>query len=426
LTLFGWFSAAILSWAIASTELFVRDPPLPMRAWQCVILLAMLGTPICLVFQTHRFFGLRRPRFERALVVAWAAAALLIAAVPIASFELARAAVIAAAVVPTAYLIALLIRGSRRGGPLRLRLLYLPAFIGFAFAAHDLLLVFGRGVSPPFFLGPYLAPLVALWGGWALVDRFANVLGEVESLNRDLERRVAEKHAELEDNYRRMRRLETERAVEQERERIMRDVHEGLGGQLMSLLATIESRVFEPELLSDAVRDALDDLRILVLSRDDDEDDLLARLGVVRARLEPRLRRAGLRFDWQIEDVPPLPGRHPALHVQRLVHEAIVNTIRHAGARTVLVRTAAETRDGRPGILVEVRDDGRGIAAEQPPGRGIGNMRRRAAAVGGELTIDGYAAGTRVALWIPLQDVAPEVAAAPPGGLASRPPAGSA
>jgi signal transduction histidine kinase len=300
-----------------------------------------------------------------------------------------------------------------------LRLLYVPGLIALGFAAHDLLLVFGIRVAPAFFLGPYLAPLVALWGGWALVDRFANVLDEVEALNRDLERRVAEKHAELEDNYRRMRRLETEQAVQEERERIMRDVHEGLGGQLMSLLATIESRIFEPELLADAVRDALDDLRILVLSRDDEDDDLLARLGVVRTRLEPRLKRAGLRFDWQIEDVPGLPGRHPALHVQRLVHEAIVNAIRHAGAATVTVRTGTEARAGRSGILVEVIDDGRGISRGQPPGRGIGNMRRRADAVGGDLAIEGSARGTRVELWIPLG----RPAAGSPRESAEHPPA---
>jgi signal transduction histidine kinase len=422
LTLFGWFAAATFLWAFGSTELFLRDPPLPLRVWQWLVMMALIGTPVCFAFQVHRFFEIDRPRVERAFAFLVAAVALAIPFVPMTSFEFARGAVIALALVPGVYVMALLVRGSRREGPLRLRLLYLPALIALGFAVHDLLLLAGLRPAPAFLLGPYLAPAVALWGGWALVDRFANVLGEVESLNRDLERRVAEKHAELEDNYRRMRRLETEQAVQEERERIMRDVHEGLGGQLMSLLATIESRVFEPELLADAVRDALDDLRILVLSRDDEDDDLLARLSVVRSRLEPRLRRAGLRFDWQIEDVPALAGRHPALHVQRVVHEAIVNAIRHADASTVTVRTGTEIRGGRNGIVVEVRDDGRGIAAGQAPGRGIGNMRRRAAALGGDLLIAGSGGGTRVDLWIPLGGTTPEA----PSGAALRPDGGEA
>jgi signal transduction histidine kinase len=404
LTLFGWFAAATVLWAIGSSELFVRDPPLPERAWQWTIAMAVLGTPICFVVQTHRFFGIARPWIERALAGVLGVAAVLLAFSSESSFPALRTAVVAAAVLASLYLVGLLVRGSRRRGPLRSRLLYVPATIGVVFAVHDLLLLFAQRAFPPFLLGPFLAPMIALWGGWALVDRFANVLGEVESLNRDLERRVAEKHAELEDNYRRMRGLETEQAVRDERERIMRDVHEGLGGQLMSLLATVESRVFEPELLGDAIRDALDDLRILVLSRDDDDGDLVSRLSVVRGRLEPRLRRAGLRFDWQIDDVPPLPGggRHPALHVQRLVHEAIVNAVRHAHAETVTVRTGIDERAGRPGIVVEVRDDGCGIAPDQAPGRGIGQMRRRAEAVGGVLRIAGSPAGTTVVLWIPL------------------------
>lgn len=415
LTLFGWFAAATALWAIGSSELFVRDTPLPPRAWQWTIAMALLGTPICFVFQAHRFFEMTRPRVERALATAAGAAALLLALVPPQGFPAARTAVVVAAAVVCAYLVLVLLRGSRRDGPLRSRLLFLPAMVGIVFAVHDLVLLFTQRAFPPFFLGPYLAPMVALWGGWALVDRFANVLGEVESLNRDLERRVAEKAAELEDNYRRMQRLETERAVRDERERIMRDVHEGLGGQLMSLLATVESRVFEPELLGDAIRDALDDLRILVLSRDEEDEDLVARLSVVRGRLEPRLRRAGLRFDWQIEDVPSLPGggSHPALHVQRLVHEAIVNAVRHAHAETVTVRTGLDVRGDRSGIVVEVRDDGRGIAPDQAPGRGIGQMRRRAEAVGGILAISGSPAGTRVVLWIPL----PSRRASEPAGM---------
>jgi signal transduction histidine kinase len=86
----------------------------------------------------------------------------------------------------------------------------------------------------------------------------------------------------------------------------------------------------------------------------------------------------------------------------RIVQEAITNVVKHAGAATVTVRTGESPgAGGAAGVFIEVADDGRGIAADAPRGRGLANMARRASRIGGGLDVRSNGRGTTVRLWIP-------------------------
>jgi signal transduction histidine kinase len=251
-------------------------------------------------------------------------------------------------------------------------------------------------------LSPYIPAVAVLTSAWVLVGRLVDAHREAAALNRDLERRVADKHRELEDNYARLAQLERDRAIAEERARLMRDVHDGVGGQLVSTLALVEGGPASTEAVADSIRAALEDLRLVIDSLDPSEDDLLSVLASVRSRLEPRLARHGLRFAWQVTDLPAVEGFGPdmALQAMRIVQEALTNVVKHARARTVTVRTG-ESDGERPGVFIEVHDDGRGIAADAPLGRGLTNMARRAARLGGTIDVRSDASGTTVRLWLP-------------------------
>jgi signal transduction histidine kinase len=90
-------------------------------------------------------------------------------------------------------------------------------------------------------VSPYIPAVVLLTMGWALLARLVDSHVETLVLNRELEDRVEEKHRELERNYARLAALERDRAVAEERARLMRDVHDGVGGQLVSTLALVEA-----------------------------------------------------------------------------------------------------------------------------------------------------------------------------------------
>lgn len=217
----------------------------------------------------------------------------------------------------------------------------------------------------------------------------------------ELEQVVDAKQHELAGNFQRLNQLALVRLVAVERERIMREMHDGLGGTLVSTLAMIESGETDREVLADAIRSALEDMRLVIDSLDPDVDDVATVLGMLRCRLEPRLRRRGVRFDWQVDDLPALEGMGPEqyLHILRIVQESVTNAIKHTSAATIRIATSMD--ESGEHALIEVEDDGGGFD-DVPRGRGLGNMERRAHELGGSLAIDGGDGGTRVRLTIPL------------------------
>jgi signal transduction histidine kinase len=245
-------------------------------------------------------------------------------------------------------------------------------------------------------------------------------LRSAEALNRELEARVQEKHRELDRSYEARRALERDKLLAEERERLVREMHDGLGGQLVSLLSLVEAdRASDPR-VAVGVRAALDDMRLVIDSLDPALQTLTGALGAARARFEPALAKSGVALEWQAGDLPRTPwlGPQDYLQVLRVVQEALVNVVRHSGATRVAVRSGTRPgADGRPGILIEVCDDGRGFdsaAVRRPGSRGLRHLQERAARLSGSLRVEpldaGSGAGTRVSLWLP--------AAAPPAASA--------
>jgi signal transduction histidine kinase len=153
------------------------------------------------------------------------------------------------------------------------------------------------------------------------------------------------------------------------------------------------------------------DLRLAIDSLDAGEADLLVLLAQARARLEPRLEPHGVHFAWEVEDVPTPShfGPEQTLHVLRVLQEAVTNVLKHARARVIAVRTGeASDASGRPNVWIEIADDGCGMRGDAATprdggGRGLRNMRRRAAEIGGMIELSSDETGTRVRLVLPLR-----------------------
>mgnify|MGYP000459211419 CR=1 FL=1 len=251
---------------------------------------------------------------------------------------------------------------------------------------------------------------------WAIIlmRRFALALDSAEILNSELELRVAEKTNELQAFYTRAAKTDREQALVQERERIMRDMHDGLGGQLVQLLSLADQ---DPKLLPvrDTLRRALRDLRLIIDSLSVNDGDLVTVLGTFRYRTEKMIKDAGLKYDWQVEDVPALSSMGPAsaLQVLRILQEAVSNIIQHAQASTIVIRTLiGSTGPGAdPAVIVEVQDDGKGFSVNEETyssgganarGHGLANMQFRAKKTGGQVIITSGDEGTTVRIELPL------------------------
>jgi signal transduction histidine kinase len=403
-----WFAAGTLFWSAGDLSPALRLPAGGWGDWA----FATIGHAFvpCLAIGFHRALGLRRPRIERVFVASVAIGA-------------AARALVAPVLIPFvdnlwwllytgigAYLVPLAV-GNWRRSELTPGWLVLGATL-FVLAAgvHDLAsLIHG---APLFGLALFgvARPLIGLTTAAVLVSMLGRALATTEQINVELERRVEEKRSELAASYERVAELERARTLAAERERLMRDMHDGTGGQLVSALAMVEAGGFTRDAVAEALRDALADLRLTIDSLDPEQPDLVPLLGMARARLEPRLEPSGMRFEWDVRDVarPEGFGPHAALQVLRVFQEAVTNALRHTKATTLVVRTGEE-RDaaGRACAFVEVADDGQGFevgagGSAGGGGRGLRNMRRRAAELGGELLVASGMQGTSVKLRIPL------------------------
>jgi len=253
----------------------------------------------------------------------------------------------------------------------------------------------------------YSVMLIAIGAG--LTWRFARALNRVDGFAAHLVIRLREAEEKLRAAF--AREQEQARTVElaRERTRLMRDLHDGLGGQLVSIVALSE-RGEGAGGIGEAARAALKDLRLVIDSMDDIGGDLMLALGSWRDRVTAQLRPHGIALDWRI--TPPGLPVHPELRpshviqVIRLLDEAVTNAVKHARATTIRVSIATLTDASGPHGSITVEDDGEGFApapegGSRTAGRGLRNMQSRAARCGATCEVVSRATGTRVRLTLP-------------------------
>jgi signal transduction histidine kinase len=298
-----------------------------------------------------------------------------------------------------------------RGAGTEFSLLVGTLFVGIVLATHDLLLLSGRLPPGHLYLLPYSCLLLLFTFQHALARQHAAAFADLARANAEQELRLAAQQAQLEAHHVTLVGFEREQALLRERQRLMRDMHDGLGSALLSSLALVQGRELSQPALAGMLRECIDDLRLVIDSLEPIENDLATLLGTLRLRLGDRLAAAGLQLHWAVDDVPPLAWLDPpsALQVLRLAQEMFTNVLKHAQAHHVHVSLRRVGDD----VQVEIADDGVGCPAASfdardasggiPGGRGLRNMRTRAQSLGARVEFDSRVGeGTRVRLLLPI------------------------
>jgi len=223
---------------------------------------------------------------------------------------------------------------------------------------------------------------------------------EADEARSDLERQEQDANPLHSSGLQRQERLI---AVHAERQRLLRDMHDGAGGLLTHLLLDVRQNRLTPSEIERGLQSAVDDLRNIASAIDADDEPIDEALAVFKERVAARLSRSGIVFNYRCV----LPNPAPSIDVQRLLslyrllQEGVTNTLRHAEASRIDLTVEAQGEDA---ILITLSDDGTGfdpMGAKSSPGegRGLANMRSRASQMGGHLRIESAPrAGTRLIL----------------------------
>jgi signal transduction histidine kinase/ligand-binding sensor domain-containing protein len=215
--------------------------------------------------------------------------------------------------------------------------------------------------------------------------------------------------------HRQLEELERQRAVERDRARIAKDIHDDLGAGLTQITLLSELARRDPsaqaeghlERISDSARKMTRRIDEIVWAVDPQHDTLNGLMDYISAFTEDFLRTAGIRCRMD------MPATLPALHLPAelrynlflALKEALNNVVKHARATEVRLGLRFENN----GFTLVVEDDGQGMASTPAtengdrlvPGHGLPNLEKRLAAIGGSCIVHSVPnQGTRIEMTV--------------------------
>lgn len=236
---------------------------------------------------------------------------------------------------------------------------------GLALGAHDHWLVFySQDGYGGFALARFALVFFILAMGWIIVDRVVVKLQQEHALREAIAAELEEKKGDLAREYEVNTRLAAERAQTLEREKLIQDLHDGMGLQLNSLLGLVEKGDAQPDEVQTEVRNSIEQLRALVDGSESFDGSLVELLGHIRYRIEGRLKRQGIQLTWRssVENDAARVQPAAAVSLQRLIFELCTNVIKHAKATSVtVVVDLDESRADGARLQLCFEDDGQHV-----------------------------------------------------------------
>lgn len=220
-----------------------------------------------------------------------------------------------------------------------------------------------------------------------------------ETLSATLQDQVDEKSRALEASFVELEETRRKQAISDERQRIMLDLHDGIGGQLHNTLAYMKNSDLNDQTLENALETTLQDLGLMVDSLGSAESATTL-LGMFRSRIDPLMAKRNIKFVWKIGAEPKMRKSGPSqnLNLLRIVQEAVTNSIKHSGCDEITVFTDENS--------VSISDNGTGIQHDNSKpdehtsssGIGLKSMRQRALKIQAEFDLFSDKYGTKITL----------------------------
>jgi len=404
-----WFSAAVLMWSIYSLNMAVQDQPFSTKTWEWIAHSAVDWWVLLFGIFTYRFVKKPRPWLEHFYLLYGISACLTYLLVDLETLDsttrwfhggsLIIGLIITSGLVRTAWL--------------ERNVLYAKLAIGLALlllmGIHDWMFQYqmaGAIGNVGLHLHHYFSPVIFFFMAWHLTGRFVTALNVSETLNRELEARVHTATKEVERHYSTIQEMEKQQAVMQERERLSREIHDGISGNIsnaimMTELISRDAQIQDNkrvEQLRTHLNDGLGEMRNLILTMEEDLSTLGELLNHVNDKYQQILSSLEIHFETEISALPERQlSQKESLNLLRILQETLNNIIKHAQATEVILRINYDSGN----IIFEVVDNGSGFDAKQKNvgHYGLNNMYKRSKEINAQLEITSNKnEGTRVRL----------------------------
>jgi signal transduction histidine kinase len=401
--IYGLFTLELIFWATHNLNLLVSNIPVSTRVWEAMVMSTLGWTVVAMIFFNHRYVGYKNDWIEK-MVLVFAILGLAIFFLPDVGsilhigYKVWDVFVLIFGCYAVLFLVKTYLQKQDQD-------IYLMLFAGvpiLAFGLHDILLINHYIDQRDGMIMHYGLIVAVLLFSWFLIRRFVKAINKAETLAATLEQRVHNKQHALQLQYEQLQALEKQQVLAGERERIMRDIHDGIGGQLVSIIGLLQEKrgsVFVK--IREKVQGGLTDLRFVIDSLDPVLSDVTTLLGMMRLRLIDQLESSNIDLEWAVTELPILKNMSPSrsLHIMRIVQEAITNSIKHSGSNKMKMATGILEESQQ--IFIDVIDYGKGFEQEKVMNlnsRGITNMIYRAKQIEAELDISSNKDNTRIRL----------------------------
>jgi PAS domain S-box-containing protein len=203
-------------------------------------------------------------------------------------------------------------------------------------------------------------------------------------------------------------RIEEEKRHRLEKEKILMDLHDGIGGITtnISILSELAQKARDGETVKKTLatisrlsREGISEIRSFMHSLDNKDLNWRTLAAELRNQGTNMVEPHNIKFmiATEVEDMQEQPGSLVWVNMFKIYKEALTNVIKHSKAATVNVAFRAD----RSGVLLVIEDDGVGLGGGRVGGRGLSHMKTRAGEIGGKVNIVADR-GTRVNFELPL------------------------
>ena len=404
---YGWFAVQLLAWIVVAVNQ-VMTSPWPFRttdALEAVGSSAILVYGACYTMFVLRFCGRRAPRLEAAYWALVAVVSVWVLLAPHTSMRTVRDLLMLLALVLTSCTILLFVFLAWKSGRTDQRLLAICGLINLVAGAHDAL-VFVRVLDSNAYFASFTAQTTAVGAALVLAGNFVRSLRRIEAFNTELVQAVEAGRAELAASLRRQHELEILHARLGERADLAHDLHDGLGGMLISNIATLEQGPKTPaaSTMLDALKDMRDDLRLIIDSaaaQHYGEQSLADLLAPLRHRMTRLFETHGIAVRWRVQNIHDIYlTASQSLDVLRILQEALTNAFKHSGASQVEIGIHSDA----DALSLEIMNNGTGFDAaseENRYGTGMRSMRERARRLNATISIASEPGAYGVRLHVP-------------------------